>query len=211
MYPAPSASNRASQLGRNLWMIWKFSKRVRSRMLVRSLVAPKGQRLGMRASDGKPEKETRGGQGRAGKREERSRTKDRQAGPATRPGGRAGGGRGGRPTAGFRRNPAEDQGKGEGGEREREGREGSRERRGREEGKRPEGRGARCAVGERTLEPTTAQRAGARRSQERRSRQPARSIGTTIRTVRAQGARKVPQVASLRLSLVPVPFDATGG
>ena len=58
-------------------------------------MAPKGQRLGMRASEGKPVKETRGGQGRAGKREERSRTKDRQAGPATRPGGRAGGGRGG--------------------------------------------------------------------------------------------------------------------
>ncbi len=136
-----------------------------------------------------------------------------KAGPATRPGGRAGGrrGGGGRPTAGSRRNPAEDQGKGEGGEREREGREGSRERRGRKEGKRPEGRGARCAVGERTLEPTTAQRAGARRSQERRSRQPARSIGTTIRTVRAQGAGKVPQVASLRLSLVPVPFDTTRG
>ena len=136
---------------------------------------------------------------------------DKQAPQHGRAGERAAGGGGGRPTAGFRRNPAEDQGKGEGGEREREGREGSRERRGREEGKRPEGRGARCAVGERTLEPTTAQRAGARRSQERRSRQPARSIGPTIRTVRAQGAKKVPQVAFLRLSLVPVPFDATGG
>ena len=176
-------------------------------------MAPKGQRLGMRASEGKPEKETRGGQGRAGKREERSRTKDRQSRPrntAGRESGRRAGG-GGRPTARFRRNPAEDQGKGEGGESEREGREGSRERRGRKEGKRPEGRGARCAVGERTLEPTTVQRAGARRSQERRSRQPARSIGPTIRTVRAQGAKKVPQVAFLRLSLVPVPFDATGG
>ena len=136
-----------------------------------------------------------------------------KAGPATRPGGRAGGGRGGgKADRRVSQKPSGRPGQGGGGrEREREGREGSRERRGREEGKRPEGRGARCAVGERTLEPTTAQRAGARRSQERRSRQPARSIGTTIRTVRAQGARKVPQVASLRLSLVPVPFDATGG
>ncbi len=160
------------------------------------------------ADKGGQASEKRGAGQRTDKQGQRT---DKQAPQHGRAGERAAGG-GGKADRGVSQKPSRRPGQGGGGrEREREGREGSRERRGREEGKRPEGRGARCAVGERTLEPTTVQRAGARRSQERRSRQPARSIGPTIRTVRAQGARKVPQVASLRLSLVPVPFDATGG
>ena len=93
-------------------------------------MAPKGQRLGMRASEGKPEKETRGGQGRAGKREERSRTKDRQSRPrntAGRESGRRAGG--GRPTAGQGGGGGERE-RGQGGQQGEEGEEGGEETRG---------------------------------------------------------------------------------
>ena len=121
-------------------------------MLVRCRSGAKERpQLGMRAMGWKPKKGKEGEQARPGGRRSEE-PGNRQSRTHKRAGG--GGGRGGE---GDEATAKEAPGGGGKGRRDRGGEGGAKGR--------PEGRGARCVVGERTLEPTTAQRSGARRSQ----------------------------------------------